>query len=398
MNEDMKQNKLIPELRFPEFEGEWVHDTINNLVAVITPPKRIPSSHYQSNGKFPIIDQSKSHYCGWTDDKEALISTDLPLIIFGDHTCIVKLAKEPFAQGADGIKILKTNDKILSEYLFHYLQYLDLRMEDYKRHYSILKDKIVLFPYYNFSEQQKIANCLSSLDSVIDGHVSRLELLREHKRGLMQQLFPREGERLPRLRFPEFEGEWEERKLGEVADKISERNRKSLLENVFTNSANDGIINQRNYFDKDIANKKNLENYFIVEEGDYVYNPRISTAAPVGPISKNKTGTKGAISPLYTVFRFKNKDNDFFEHYFKSSHWHFAVQKSSNTGARFDRMSITDAVFMDILILSPSLPEQQKIAECLSSLDNLIEAESERIDQLKLHKKGLMQKLFLTMN
>ncbi|QYN48986.1 restriction endonuclease subunit S [Apibacter sp. ESL0432] len=200
----------------------------------------------------------------------------------------------------------------------------------------------------------------------------------------------------PELRFPEFvdEGEWEEKILGKLAKIIVKKNKDGLINNVFTNSAIDGIVDQRDYFDKDIANKNNLENYYIVEDGDYVYNPRISNIAPVGPISKNKTKKRGVLSPLYTVFRFTNKNNDFYEYYFKTIHWYSAIRKASNTGARFDRMSITDSVFMNIPILYPLPSEQQKIASCLSSLDEMIAAQVQKLDLLKDHKKGLMQKLF----
>jgi type I restriction enzyme S subunit len=201
---------------------------------------------------------------------------------------------------------------------------------------------------------------------------------------------------IPELRFPEFdsEGEWEEKELGKLAKKITERNKAGLVKNVFTNSAIDGIVDQRDFFDREIADKNSLENYYIVKDGDYVYNPRISNIAPVGPISKNKTKKEGAMSPLYTVFRFDNKNNDFFEYYFKSEHWYNAIKRVSNTGARFDRMSISDSAFMEIPVLLPSSKEQQKIAACLSSLDEVIADHSQKLEALKEHKKGLMQNLF----
>jgi type I restriction enzyme, S subunit len=206
----------------------------------------------------------------------------------------------------------------------------------------------------------------------------------------------KESKIVPKLRFPEFlsEGEWVEKKLGLLAKKIVEKNKDGSINNVFTNSAIDGIVDQREYFDKDIADINNLENYYIVEDGDYVYNPRISNIAPVGPISKNKTKKTGAMSPLYTVFRFYDKNNGFYEYYFKSAHWYASIRKASNTGARFDRMSVTDSVFMDIPILYPHPKEQQKIASCLSSLDKLMATETQKLDTLKTHKKGLMQQLF----
>jgi type I restriction enzyme S subunit len=188
-----QDGEKVPKLRFKEFEnsGEWEEDMVDNLVSTITPPKKITSSNYQKYGKFPIIDQSKNYYCGWTNDNEAVITEDLPLIIFGDHTCVIKIAKKPFAQGADGIKILKTKDKIFPEYLFHYLCHNEVVMEDYKRHYSILKDKVIVFPNINSGEQQKIASCLSSLDEVIEAQTEAIEQLKLHKKGLMQGLFPK---------------------------------------------------------------------------------------------------------------------------------------------------------------------------------------------------------------
>lgn len=201
---------------------------------------------------------------------------------------------------------------------------------------------------------------------------------------------------IPELRFPEFvdQEEWKEKPLAELADRVTLKNKDGRITNVFTNSAAYGIVDQRTYFDKDIANKKNLENYYVVEDGDYVYNPRISSEAPVGPISKNKMGCTGVMSPLYTVFRFLNVRNQFFEYYFTTNHWFYSIRKASNTGARFDRMSITDSAFMDISVLSPSPEEQQKIADTLTSIDELINAHSDKLEVLKNHKKGLMQNLF----
>jgi len=201
---------------------------------------------------------------------------------------------------------------------------------------------------------------------------------------------------IPDLRFPDFKNskQWNEASLNKLANRALLKNRDSLITTVFTNSAIDGIVDQREYFDKDIANKNNLENYYVVEPGDYVYNPRISNVAPVGPLFKNKTNKTGVMSPLYTVFRFNEKDNEFYEYYFKSRHWHDSIRKVANTGARFDRISITDSTFMEIPVLFPEPKEQQKIASCLSSLDKLIAAHSDKLEALKDHKKGLTKIIF----
>ena len=116
---------LTPKLRFPEFrDGKgWKSEKVDELVDTVTPPKKLPTSNYSSIGAFPIIDQSQADICGWTDDDEALIEDGLPLIVFGDHTCILKLIDRPFAQGADGIKILKSRSKVGISFLFQFLSY-----------------------------------------------------------------------------------------------------------------------------------------------------------------------------------------------------------------------------------------------------------------------------------
>ena len=200
---------------------------------------------------------------------------------------------------------------------------------------------------------------------------------------------------VPKLRFPEFHstGEWKISTLSNLASKINVRNQDNLINRVLTNSAVEGVVDQSDYFDREVANQNNLENYFVLDEGDYVYNPRISVTAPVGPISKNKVGI-GVMSPLYTVFRFENPNNNFYEQYFKTNRWHAYLKSVSNTGARHDRMSISNGNFMKMPLPYPSEGEQQKIAECLSSLDGLINAEAKKLEALKAYKKGLMQKLF----
>ncbi len=199
---------------------------------------------------------------------------------------------------------------------------------------------------------------------------------------------------VPKRRFPEFKDspEWQSTVLERLAARRTQRNGSESKLRPLTNSAEFGVVDQRAFFEKDIAT--NTENYFVIEEGDYVYNPRVSSIAPVGPISKNRVGS-GVMSPLYTIFRFKSDKFDFFAHFFASTHWHPYLRRVSNSGVRHDRMAITNE---DLMLMPIPLPqteaEQQKIADCLGSLDDLIVGEGRKLDALRQHKKGLMQQLF----
>lgn len=200
---------------------------------------------------------------------------------------------------------------------------------------------------------------------------------------------------VPALRFPEFknDGEWKICKLSDIAKRKVAKNRQGLKLPVYTNSAIGGVVNQDEYFDREIVTKENIVNYGIVEHNDFVYNPRVSTAAPVGPISRNKLD-RGIMSPLYLIFGFNKGDVNFYEYYFKSAHWHNYLKAKANYGARFDRINITTDDFMDMPMPYPNPREQKKIAECLFSLDSYIDATKCKLELLKDHKKGLMQRLF----
>ena len=201
---------------------------------------------------------------------------------------------------------------------------------------------------------------------------------------------------IPKLRFPEFSGEWEEKNLNSIFTKITQRNSDNQNSNVITNSATEGLVSQRDYFDKDIANKDKTDNYFIIKNGDFVYNPRKSSAAPYGPFTQYKLLDDGIVSPLYLCLR-KNTsevESKYLEDYFKTTCWHQYIYENGSSGARHDRVSIHDDVLLAMPIKVPSFPEQQKIADFLSNVDSIITAETKILNTLQKKKKALMQKLF----
>ena len=172
--------------------------------------------------------------------------------------------------------------------------------------------------------------------------------------------------------------------MGEISSKITKKNQDIVVDEVFTNSAEYGIISQRDFFDKDIANSGSIAGYYIVEPNDFVYNPRISTTAPFGPIKRNKLERTGAMSPLYYVFRPHDIDLSYLECFFQTSCWHAFMRFNGNTGARSDRFAITDKVFSEMPISMPQdIEEQKKVGLYFEQLDTLITLHQRECNRIK---------------
>ena len=378
----------MPKLRFPAFRNspEWISEKVDRLVDTITPPKKLPTSSYAVNGDFPIIDQSQNAICGWTDDREALIKDDLPLIIFGDHTCILKLLDRPFAQGADGIKILKPRPRIGTSYLYQYLSYRPVVTEEYKRHYSILKEKVVLFPDFKTGEQQKIADCLSSLDELIVAQARKVDALKTHKKGLMQQLFPREGETQPRLRFPEFRdaGKWEKMTLGTAANFYNGR---AYKQEELLDAGKYKVLRVGNFFTNNNWYHSNLEldETKYCEDGDLLY----AWSASFGP--RVWRGEKTIYHyHIWKVVEHSGIDKQFLFIILE----HETERMKAKTTNGLGIMHITKGAIEGWESFFPGLAEQRKIADRLINLDGVIAAEARKLELLAEHKKALMQQIF----
>jgi type I restriction enzyme S subunit len=242
-------------------------------------------------------------------------------------------------------------------------------------------------------EQKKITDFLITIDKKIDLLKEKYTLLDQYKTGVMQKLFSQ------KIHFKDENDndfpDWTKGTLADLSDKISNKNKDESVTNVLTNSAKFGIVNQTDYFKKDIANQSNLGGYSIVEKDDFVYNPRISELAPVGPIKRNHIG-QGVMSPLYTVFRFKNDDVlDYLELYFGTTQWHRYMNSIANIGARHDRMNITMGDFFNLPIPIPSYDEMAKIVGFVQSLNKKVDLVAQQLKQTQIFRKGLLQQMFV---
>lgn len=255
---------------------------------------------------------------------------------------------------------------------------------------SMLIYPVYIPPYPTFSEQQKIVDCLSSIDELISAEEKKLSLLNDYKKGWMQKLFPSEGKTIPEWRFPEFmnSGDWEENSLKKVLIKNSMKNKNqkySLIESI---SNKFGFVRQDKYFENRRIASKNTSNYYVIKKGYFAYNP---SRIDVGSLAYKYDDRTSIISPLYVSFKANNDviDDIFLWMFFNSIS--FTKQMIFEGGVR---NTLNYENLIQIKIFLPNLPEQQKIAGFLSSIDDLINKQTDKIKILKQHKKALMQGLF----
>lgn len=377
-----------PKIRFKGFSGEWKECTLSNIITVNSGKdyKHLEKGTipvYGTGGYMLSVNTSLSEHDAIGIGRKGTI--DKPQYL-----------KAPFWT-VDTLFFLTTNNGDNLDFLFNLSQ--NIRWQKYDESTGVPSlsknntDKIkTCIP--NKFEQQSVASFFTSLDAQISDSTSRLASLKQMKAASLQAMFPQEGETMPKVRFKGFEGEWKTRSLNYYAKKRTEKNVNRIYNVTLTNSAEFGIIDQRQFFDHDISNSENIDGYFVVRDKDFVYNPRISASAPVGPINQNKLGYPGVMSPLYLVFEVKGINHDFLEIYFHTALWHKYMFDNGNSGARFDRLTISDDDFMRMPIPDISLAEQQSIASFFTSLDRQIALHTQRLEKLKQIKAACLDKMF----
>lgn len=399
--------KIIPELRFPDFknEGEWSFEELEQCLDYLQPtPYLVESTDYKDEYETPVLTAGKTFILGYTNEKEGVFRENLPVIIFDDFTTASQFVDFPFKTKSSAMKILLAKNGNNIKFIYEAIQNIKYEVGVHQRHWISIFSKLKIAIPKNPKEQQKIASCLSSLDEVIAAHSQKLELLKDHKKGLMQNLFPQEGEKVPKYRFKEFEkdGEWELKQLG--VDKLIEIK---------------GRIGYRGYTTEDIVSKgegaismspSNIdENWNLnFEKSTYItwdkYDESPEIMLEEGFTALVKTGSsygkaayiknlieKTTINPQLVVLKPKKIDSYFL--YLLATNTSIQKQiQETVVGGAIPTLSQDSISKFEVLV--PKRKEQEKIASCLLTLNQLIISQTEKIEQLKLHKKGLMQGIF----
>ena len=392
-----------PALRFPGFAEEWEEKTLGEVFKTYsggTPDTTKKKAYY--GGTIPFIRSAEINkeetelfltQEGLEKSSAKLVNKgDLLVALYGANSGDSAIAK---INGAINQAVLCLQSENSNVFVQNFLQHnRELITQKYLQggqgNLSGEIIKSIRVPFPSSKEQQKIAACLSSLDALITAAQERLDALKAHKKGLLQRLFPCEGRKTPELRFAGFKGAWEEKTLGDIGEPLM---CKRILKEKTTNCCSEG----------------NVPFYKIGTFGQKAdaYIPKIIYDEYKGKYSFPKKG-EILISASGTIGRLVIYDGE--PAYFQDSNivWVANDQKAllnsflyyiyttlkwqTSDGGTINRLYNSDLKRMKVSY--PSLPEQQKIASCLSSLDTLLEKQQERITLLKTHKKGLLQQLF----
>ena len=406
---------LVPKLRFPEFRGAALRSV---LLGDVTEECRARNGHKhlvtsvmgvtKADGIVPmearLIAADIARYklvqhdwfaynpmrlnigsiARWRGQNEILVSPDYVVFKcltdsessiapgFLDHFRQTKTWEEFVTEGGDG----------------------SVRVRIYYK--DIARVALVLPP---FPEQQKIADCLSSVDELIAAQARKMDALKAHKKGLMQQLFPREGETQPRLRFPEFQnaGEWDFKPFEEFVTKSfygtsSSTSPTGKYPVLRMGNMVDGGLDFTNmvYLDLDAESFES----FRLENGDILLN-RTNSPALVGKISLFQLNSECMTASYIVSYRLNKKriDPSFCNSMLNTPLYQSRIRSFAKPSV--SQVNINPTTFKkDLMVSVPSLPEQQRIAECLTSIDDLIAVQTQKLEALRTHKKGLLLQIF----
>lgn len=409
---DMNSNNNIPQLRFPGFTGEWEETKLDDVCYV---------TDYVAAGSFAdlrknVVYQNKQDYAilvrvadktyGFDPRKFVYINKhaydflkksnlkpgDIVISNVGSCGFVFRCPDlgQPMSLAPNAI-LVRTDNNDFYYQLFNskigQSKINDIVSQSAMPKFNKTDFKSIVIPAPLPIEQQKIAECLSAMDDMISAQSEKVDALKEKKRGMMQQMFPQKGETTPRLRFPGFTGEWDYVDGDELFEAISNKNHNSDLP-ILALTQDQGAVPRDMINYNVIVSDKSVAGYKVVEVDDFI----ISLRSFQGGIEYSRY--RGLCSPAYIVLRKKSKElcSDFYRIYFKS--FNYIQDLNKNLEGIRDGKMISYKQFSEIKLPKPSPSEQQKIAECLSAMDDMIASESAKLEALKDHKKGLMQQLF----
>lgn len=257
-------------------------------------------------------------------------------------------------------------------------------------------DSFVLYIPESLDEQSTIGSLFCTIDDLLASYKDNLANYQSLKTTMLSKMFTKAGQTVPEIRLGGFEGEWIEKRLKDISKRVTRKNDDLVSERALTISAQFGLIDQEEFFQKKIASK-DVSGYYLIKKGEFAYNKSYSTGYPLGAIKRLDKYENGVLSTLYILFKAVDVDSDYLAHYYESDKWHREVSMCAAEGARnHGLLNIAPADFFNTkLVIPKELAEQQAIGSYFSNLDNLINSHQEKITQLETLKKKLLQDMFI---
>ena len=410
------QNKKIPKIRFKSFEKRWESYRLSEY------------SSYR-RGSFPQPYGNKEWYGGdnampfvqvvdvlenlrlVADTKQKISTLAQPMSVFVPSDSVIVTL-----QGSIGRVAITQYDAYVDRTILIFEDYIYQTNKEFwaytiRNKFEIerqkapggtiktitkeaLSDFKVSIP--NYSEQSSIGSLFRTLDDLLASYKDNLANYQSLKATMLSKMFPKAGQTVPEIRLDGFEGEWVEKRLKDISKRVTRKNNDLVSERALTISAQFGLIEQEEFFQKKIASK-DVSGYYLIKKGEFAYNKSYSTGYPLGAIKRLDKYENGVLSTLYILFKAVDVDSDYLSHYYESDKWHREVSMCATEGARnHGLLNIAPADFFNTrLVIPKELEEQQAIGTYFSNLDNLINSYQEKISQLETLKKKLLQDMFI---
>ena len=410
-----KNNKAlnVPHLRFPEFSGEWVTKSINDLAVVIgggTPDTTV-KSYWDGEiqwftpseiGKNKYVDSSLRTITeeGLNNSSAKLLSPNTILLssraTIGE--CSLSLRECATNQGFQSLVSKKCN----VDFLYYLIQtkkkdlirkscgstFLEISANEVRKIQVSVPSDV---------EQQKIAELLSLIDERIATQNKIIEDLKKLKSAICEKLFCSPKDKQPKVRLHGFSNYWNFVRLSDICHRIRRKNTEEQCKRVLTIAAQYGLVSQEEFFNKNVASE-NLSGYYLLQNGDFAYNKSYSGDYVWGTVKRLDNYEQGVLSPLYICFcpDSAKVDSDFLVYYFESKKWHKAVADIAGEGARnHGLLNISVIDYFNTIHCIPSMDEQKQIAQIMSALLSKIAREQRMLNCYTTQRQYLLRQMFI---
>lgn len=411
----------IPKIRFKGYTEDWeqrklgdIYGSIGNAFVGTATPYYVEQGHFyleSNNVKEGKINHNSEIFINdefYEKQKDKWLHTGDMVMVQSGHVGHAAVIPEELDNTAAHALIMFRNPKEeIEPYFLNYEYQTDKAKKKIEnittgntvKHIlaSDMQEFVVDVPKYE--EQKVIAGYFSNLDHLITLHHRKCEETKKLKKYMLQKMFPQNGQSVPKIRFAGFTEDWEQRKLRDLVDRVTRKNQDLVSELPLTISAQYGLIDQNEFFDKRVASK-DVSGYYLIENGEFAYNKSTSTDAPWGAIKRLDRYENGVLSTLYIVFGIKDNnpvDSDFLVSYYSTNLWHKGIHEIAAEGARnHGLLNIAPADFFETKLMIPQdIEEQKKIGKCFEKLERLITLHHRKCAELQNIKKYMLQNMFV---